>query len=76
MSAILKNITPDPHFMVGPYAELRAWDDIADRVSISTGIKPANQHPDGGIIAQMIMNKVLAVAPENWGEGIRVHVCK
>ncbi|MNN77939.1 hypothetical protein D3C81_1944460 [compost metagenome] len=34
---------------------------------------------DGGVVeitAQMIMNKVLAVAPENLGDGVSVHVCK
>ncbi|MNO09494.1 hypothetical protein D3C81_2327130 [compost metagenome] len=55
---------------------MRSWDDVADRVSISIGIKLANQHPEGGISAQKIMNKVLAVPPENWGDGVRVHVCK
>ncbi|OLU04268.1 Zn-binding Pro-Ala-Ala-Arg (PAAR) domain-containing protein, incolved in TypeVI secretion [Pseudomonas reinekei] len=65
-----------PRPTASPWTELRSWDDVADRVSISIGIKLANQHPEGGISAQMIMNKVLAVPPENWGDGVRVHVCK
>jgi hypothetical protein len=64
-----------PRPTTSPWTELRSWDDVADRVSISIGINLANQHPYGEITAQMIMNKVLAVAPENWGDGVRVHVC-
>lgn len=45
-------------------------------MSINIGLKLANQHPDGGITAQIIMSEVLAIAPENWGEGVRVHDCK
>ncbi|PXX52751.1 Zn-binding Pro-Ala-Ala-Arg (PAAR) domain-containing protein, incolved in TypeVI secretion [Pseudomonas sp. LAMO17WK12:I10] len=55
---------------------LRAWDDAPDRISISIGIKLFSQHPNGGITAEMIMAEVLAVAPEQWGEGVRVHTCK
>lgn len=39
-------------------------------------MKPANLHPNGGITAKMIMNEVLAIAPESWGDGARVHVCE
>jgi uncharacterized Zn-binding protein involved in type VI secretion len=67
---------PGPRPTASPWTQLRSWDDVVDRVSISIGIKLANQHPNGGITAQMIMNKVLAVAPENWGDGVSVHVCK
>ena len=66
---------PGPHPSASPWTQLRSWDDVADRVSISIGIKLANQHLDGGITADMIMNEVLAVAPEKWGEGVRVHDC-
>jgi uncharacterized Zn-binding protein involved in type VI secretion len=66
---------PGPHPSASPWTQLRSWDDVADRVSISIGIKLANQHLDGGITADMIMNEVLAVAPEKWGEGVRVHEC-
>ncbi len=65
-----------PHPTASPWTDLRSWDDVADRVSISIGVKLANQHPHGGITAKMVMDEVLAVAPENWGEGISVHVCK
>jgi hypothetical protein len=33
-------------------------------------------YPNGGITSKIIMNEVLAVSPANWGEGIRVHICK
>ena len=65
-----------PRPTASPWTELRSWDDVADRVSISIGVSLANQHPGGGITAQIIMKKVLAVAPENWGEGVRVHICE
>jgi hypothetical protein len=46
-------------------------------VSINVGIKLANQHHEGGIIAQMIMNKVLAVPSENRGvESVSTSVSK
>jgi uncharacterized Zn-binding protein involved in type VI secretion len=67
---------PGPRPTASPWTELRSWDDVADRVSISIGIKLYKQHPNGGITAKMIMNEVLAVAPVNWGDGIRVHICK
>lgn len=67
---------PGPRPTASPWTELRSWDDVADRVSISIGIKLYEQHPYDGITAKMIMDEVLAVAPANWGEGIRVHVCK
>jgi uncharacterized Zn-binding protein involved in type VI secretion len=59
-----------------PWTKLRSWDDVADRVSISIGIKLANQYPNGSINAQVIMSEVLGIAPERWGKGIRVHICK
>ncbi len=55
---------------------LRAYDDDQDRISISIGIKLFAEHPNGGITAQMIMEKVLAIKPEDWGDGTRVHICK
>lgn len=65
----------------GPHATegvdgLKAYDDAPDRISIGIGIELFTQHPDGGITAEMIMKKVLAVKPEDWGDGVRVHVCK
>jgi len=66
---------PGPHPTASSWTELRSWDDVADRVSISIGVKLAHQYPNGGITAQMIMSKVLAVAPEDWGDGVSVHVC-
>lgn len=67
---------PGPHPTASPWTELRSWDDVADRVSISIGVKLANQHPNGGITAKMVMDEVLAVAPENWGAGIDDHTCE
>lgn len=67
---------PGPQLTAGLSDGLRAFDDVADRVSISIGVKLAHRHPHGGITAKMVMDEVLAVAPENWGEGISVHVCK
>ncbi|MGW8464607.1 polymorphic toxin type 44 domain-containing protein [Pseudomonas sp. CLCA07] len=65
----------------GPHATegvdgLKAYDDAPDRVSISIGIKLFAEHPNGGVTAQMIMEKVLAVNPEDWGNGVNVHACK
>lgn len=69
-----KRLGPRP--TASPWTKLRSWDDVADRVSISIGIKLANQYPNGRITAQIIMNEVLGIAPEKWGDGVRVHVCK
>jgi len=66
---------PGPHPTASPWTELRSWDDVADRVAISIGVKLFKQHPNGGLTATMIMNEVLAIAPDKWGDGIRVHVC-
>jgi hypothetical protein len=65
-----------PRPTASPWTELRSWDDVADRVSISIGVKLYRQYPNGSLTAEMIMHEVLAVAPENWGDGIRDHVCK
>ncbi|MCB2255854.1 PAAR domain-containing protein [Pseudomonas chlororaphis] len=67
--------------LLGPHRSadidgLRAWDDAPDRISISIGIKLFSQHPNGGITAKMIMDEVLAVPPEAWGKGVRVHKCR
>ncbi len=64
----------------GPHAAegvegLRAFDDAPDRISISIGIRLFDEHPNGGITAKMVMEKVLAFTPEDWGDGIRVHEC-
>ncbi|MDI2595209.1 polymorphic toxin type 44 domain-containing protein [Pseudomonas sp. 681] len=66
---------PGPHLTTSLSDGLRAFDDAPDRVSVSIGVKLANHHPHGGITAKMVMDEVLAVAPENWGDGIRVHEC-
>ncbi|WP_028681600.1 polymorphic toxin type 44 domain-containing protein [Pseudomonas chlororaphis] len=65
----------------GPHATegvkgMRAWDDVPDRISISIGMKLYNEYPNGGITAKMIMDEVLAVTPEEWGNGASVHVCE
>ncbi|WP_026286341.1 polymorphic toxin type 44 domain-containing protein [Pseudomonas umsongensis] len=67
---------PGPHLTASLFDGLRAFDDVADRVSISIGVKLYKQHPNGGITAKIIMDEVLSVAPENWGDGVRVHECK
>jgi len=54
---------------------LRAWDDIADRVSIGIGVKLYEKLPDGGVTAKILMDEILAVPRSKWGEGIRDHVC-
>ena len=66
---------PGPHPSASPWTALRSWDDVADRVSISIGVKLASQFPNGGITPKIVMDEVLAVAPNEWGEGISVHVC-
>lgn len=55
---------------------LRAWDDAQDRISVSIGMELYRERPNGGITAKMIMDKVLAVTPEQWGEGANAHKCK
>ncbi|AZD03503.1 hypothetical protein C4K27_4318 [Pseudomonas chlororaphis subsp. chlororaphis] len=65
----------------GPHATedvegMRAWDDVPDRISISIGMKLYNKYPNGGITAHTIMAEVLAVTPEEWGDGASVHVCE
>lgn len=67
---------PGPHPTASPWTDFRSWDDVADRVSISIGVKLANQYPGGGITARIVMNEVLAIAPEDWGDGVSAHVCK
>nr|WP_282598306.1 hypothetical protein [Pseudomonas chlororaphis] len=34
-----------PHPTASPWTEFRSWNDVADRVSISIGVKLANQYP-------------------------------
>lgn len=65
----------------GPHASesvsgMRAYDDDQDRISVGIGIKLFAEHPNGNITPQMIMERVLAVKPEDWGDGARAHVCK
>lgn len=66
---------PGPHPTANPWTELRSWDDVADRVSVSIGVKLYKQHPNGGVTAKMIMDEVLAVEPDSWGDGIEDHIC-
>lgn len=73
-------VAKDQQRLKGPHATedvegLRAWDDVPDRISISIGIKLFNDYPHGGVPPQAIMDAVLAVTPEEWGEGVSVHVC-
>jgi len=55
---------------------MRAWDDAPDRISIGIGIKLYQQYPNGGVTAKLIMDEVLAVTPQEWGKGVKVHECK
>lgn len=67
---------PGPHPTASAWTELRSWDDVADRVAISIGIKLSNEYLDGGLTAKIVMDEVLAIDPGNWGEGVSVHVCE
>ncbi|WP_080290282.1 polymorphic toxin type 44 domain-containing protein [Pseudomonas syringae] len=71
-----KWIRPGPRPTATPWTTLRSWDDVADRVSISIGIKIAYVTPNGGVTKKQIMNEVLAVSPENWGDGVTTHDCR
>ncbi|MGF0239244.1 polymorphic toxin type 44 domain-containing protein [Rhodococcus sp. IEGM1300] len=66
---------PGPRASASPWTDFRSWDDVADRVSISIGVKLASQYRNGGITSKIIMDEVLAVSPNNWGDGIRAHIC-
>jgi uncharacterized Zn-binding protein involved in type VI secretion len=67
---------PGPRPTASPWTELRSWDDVADRVSISVGVKLARLLPAGGITAGIIMDEVLAIPPESWGAGVEEHKCQ
>ena len=71
-----RRVHPGPHTTASPWYAPRSWDDVADRVSIQIGIKLAEQYPAGGVTAKMIMDEVVAVPPESWGDGIRAHNCQ
>lgn len=67
---------PGPHTTESPWYVPRSWDDVADRVSIQIGIKLAKQNLAGGVTAKMIMDEVIAVPIESWGDGVRAHKCQ
>ncbi len=71
-----ERVHPGPHTTASPWYEPRSWDDVADRVSIQIGMRLAKQHPAGGVTAKMIMDEVVAIPPENWGDGVRAHKCQ
>lgn len=71
-----ERILRGPHPTASPWTELRSWDDIADRVSISIGVKLAHKHPVGGVTAKTTVLEVLAVTPTSWGKGVKLHECK
>lgn len=71
-----ERVHPGPHTTASPWYEPRSWDDVADRVSIQIGMRLARQHPAGGVTAKMIMDEVVAIPPENWGDGVRAHKCQ
>nr|WP_259640295.1 polymorphic toxin type 44 domain-containing protein [Pseudomonas syringae group genomosp. 3] len=54
---------------------LRAWDDDPDRISIGIGISFYRKHPEGGVQASEIMNAVLDVPADQWGDALRLHTC-
>lgn len=64
-----------PRPTASPWTDLRSWDDVADRVSISIGIKLHQQYPHGEITTESVMREVLSVAPDDWGDGIEDHTC-
>lgn len=66
---------PGPH-RSGDVEGLRAWDDAPDRISISIGVQLFREQSNGGITARMVMDKVLAISPTEWGEGVRAHKCE
>lgn len=71
----------DQQKLKGPHATkgikgLRAWDDAPDRLSISIGIHLYNANPNASITPHMIMDKVLAITPTEWGDGARIHECE
>jgi len=66
---------PGPHPTADKWTDLRSWDDVADRVSISIGVKLARQYPRGNISGRIIMEEVLAIPPNQWGSGIKAHAC-
>lgn len=70
------NKLPGPQPTATPWTALRSWDDVADRVSISIGMKLAASYPNGGVTAQIVKEEVLAIQPQHWGDGVRVHKCK
>jgi hypothetical protein len=55
---------------------MRAWDDVPDRVSIIIGMNLYKEYPNGGVTAQIVMDKVLAVPIAEWATGVQKHVCK
>ncbi|MFJ2320015.1 polymorphic toxin type 44 domain-containing protein [Pseudomonas sp. NPDC087817] len=65
---------PGPH-RSGNVEGARAFDDAPDRISIQIGVQLFKEHPNGGITAKMVMDKVLAVSPTEWGDGVRAHKC-
>ncbi|MBL3876049.1 hypothetical protein EGV01_30000 [Pseudomonas syringae pv. theae] len=54
---------------------MRAWDDDPDRISIGIGISFYRKHPEGGVKAREIMNAVLDVPTDKWGDALRLHTC-
>jgi hypothetical protein len=74
-------VAKDQQRLKGPRATegvegLRAWDDVPDRTSISIGIKLFNDYPLGSVPPQAIVDAVLVITPEGWGEGVSIHVCE
>jgi uncharacterized Zn-binding protein involved in type VI secretion len=74
-------IPEDQRKLKGPRATegvegLRAWDDAQDRISVTIGIQLYNENSNKSITANMIMEKVLAIAPTEWGDGVRAHECE
>jgi uncharacterized Zn-binding protein involved in type VI secretion len=55
---------------------MRAWDDAPDRVSIIIGMDLYKEYPNGGVTAQIVMDKVLEVPIAEWRTGVQKHVCR
>lgn len=66
---------PGPH-RSAEVAGLRAWDDVADRLSITIGMKLYGMGLGRALEGADVMNEVLSYSPEEWGrDGVVVHDC-
>lgn len=64
-----------PHPTQAPWTQLRSWDDLPDRLAIGLGIMLYREFPKGGVTTRAIMDAVLSIPPQNWGEAVKLHQC-